>query len=51
VLDGILGLLGIAQELAAEGEDRAVVTVICSLKRRQPALADQRDQTRIGRDA
>ena len=44
VLDGILGLLGRAEHVTAERQDRAVVTVVSGLEARRAAGPDQPHQ-------
>ena len=48
VLNGVLGLLGVAEHVASEGENPAMVAVVHGLECRRTALPDQRHQTRIG---
>lgn len=50
VLDGVLGLLVIAEHVPAEREDRAVMAIVCGLERGRAALSDQGDEMGIGRE-
>jgi hypothetical protein len=47
LLDGVLGLLGAAEHVAAEGQDRPVVAVIDCLERHLLALADEVDEAGV----
>ena len=51
VLDGVLGLLGGAEHVAAEGEDAAVMAVIDGLERGLGAATEQLDEPVVGGEA
>ena len=51
MLDGVLGLLGGAEHVAAEGEDAAVVAVVDRLERGLGAAADELDEAVVGGEA
>ncbi len=50
VLDGILRLVGIAEHVPAERQDRPMMAIVGCLEGRRSTLADQRHQSRIRRN-
>ena len=51
VLNGVLGLVGIAEHVAAERQNRLVISVVGGLKGSRAALSDQGHEARIRGDS